>query len=266
MSTFRFLWVWIDEHKYLLWLLFAAYLTLKSLYVLCETKTVATSAEPDRVLNAKRRLFVLHGFNLALRWGFSLAWTFSKSALSNPDLKSTIVDFLNVTVWKSLEEQVWSSKDYLQALILIDICVVVFDYGFGNDLWASTIESSSIILPLPYPIKLSKVRPLGDILSRLTAYLVDTTVVTSLSMMLALQFNFLDTFAANIFQQSINTKTAEKPLFVVAISFLVYYYAVFFVYRYFPVKITYLFIYNIYIFLNFNLKQNCSESFCLDGQ
>ena len=184
-----------DYKSPLSWLffVFAIYSTCRSLQVLTCTPSVASSSPDNRLFNSRRRLFFLHGFNLAVRWGFGLIWLVALNLKEIQIPGDQVLGYIQGLDYKTicmnpLESDDRMDRNYYQGLLLIDVLVVIFDMGFSKDCWDALTEASAIP-SLSKDVELFTLYPFADLLSRSLAMCLDAALAATATTLILQQTN-----------------------------------------------------------------------------
>ena len=179
---------------YMVCLMFATYSAINSFFKIINTPPVCSSNLNPAVFIARRRLFAMHGFNLAIRYGFCTLWLLSRQIyrinaanygstldmydyLSQIDYMSLMTTPLEVAILgNSITFQAMAANNLFQGIVLLDGLSILFDRGLSSDYWTTIIESSKIPM-LIKDVPLSMTYPYADMVSRVSALFVDNIVV-----------------------------------------------------------------------------------------
>lgn len=188
---------WISSFLFsnfhLICLAFAIYSAINSIFKLINTPSICSSSLDPAVFIARRRLFALHGFNLAIRHGFCTLWLLSRQIYqinamkygSSLDVYDYLlkIDYLSLMttpleiaiLGNSISFQAMAANNLFQGIILLDLLSIMFDGGFSSDYWTTVIESSRrpmIIKDVP----LSMAYPYANMISRIAAFFIDNVI------------------------------------------------------------------------------------------
>ena len=159
-----------------LYYLHAVYSMARSIFVLSCTPAIATSSPNKNLFDSRRRLLSLHGFNLAVRWGYGLLWLIATGSL-------TLNEYSTIVIPLELRN---IDSDYKIGLILLSFIVAFFDWGLSRDHWNAMIESSSVP-SIKRDVALFTIYPFADILSRGLSFVIDFTFTVGI---VSLMFKF----------------------------------------------------------------------------
>lgn len=184
-------------------LAFAIYSAMNSIIKITTTPSVCSSHPFDSVFVARKRIFVLHSFNLAIRYGFCTVWLLSKqiymlkpgvTSLSGYlrafDYTSLLTTPLEIAILgKAVNFNAMANNNYFQGIILFDVLFMMFDFGLSSDFWITLVQSSSIPAKIK-DVPLSMVYPYADMISKCISASVDFVVSVTIAYF-SMQFKVL---------------------------------------------------------------------------